>query len=90
TLFNYFYKIFFQYYFFLYLFLPMIFNLFFVGKNHVLILNKKNIASITTLIFIGILSIILPRNTTFNSAGLEFNFIALDFFKPVSELGFLF
>ncbi|WP_205569781.1 hypothetical protein, partial [Klebsiella pneumoniae] len=64
--------------------------LFCVGKHHVLILNKKNIASITTLIFIGILNIILPRNTTFNSAGLEFHSIALDFFKPVSELGFLF
>ncbi|ECL0200404.1 hypothetical protein GQJ48_08655, partial [Campylobacter jejuni] len=86
----YFYTSFFQANLFVALFLPMIFTLFCVGKHHVLILNKKNIASITTLIFIGILSIILPRNTTFNSAGLEFHFIALDFFKPVSELGFLF
>ncbi|ECP7274618.1 hypothetical protein FUZ21_08700 [Campylobacter jejuni] len=86
----YFYTSFFQANLFVALFLPMIFTLFCLGKHHVLILNKKNIASITTLIFIGVLSIILPRNTTFNSAGLEFHFIALDFFKPVSELGFLF
>ncbi|MCC9573208.1 hypothetical protein JHR38_08500, partial [Campylobacter jejuni] len=67
--FTYFYTSFFQANLFVSLFLTMIFTLFCVGKHHVLILNKKNIDSITNLIFIGILSIILPRNTTFNSAG---------------------
>ncbi|EAH9389524.1 hypothetical protein EYB20_07820, partial [Campylobacter jejuni] len=86
----YFYTSFFQANLFVALFLPMVFTLFCLGKHHTLILSKKNIASVTTLIFIGILSIILPRNTTFNSAGLEFHFITLNFFKPVSELGFLF
>ncbi|EAL7253133.1 hypothetical protein DUH79_08295, partial [Campylobacter jejuni] len=64
----YFYTSFFQANLFVALFLPMVFTLFCLGKHHTLILSKKNIASITTLIFIGILSIILPRNTTFNSA----------------------
>lgn len=86
----YFYTSFFQANLFVALFLPMIFTLFCLGKHHALILNKKNIASMITLVFIGILSVILPKNTTFNSMGLEFHLTELNFLKPVSELGFLF
>ncbi|WP_260377585.1 hypothetical protein, partial [Campylobacter hepaticus] len=86
----YFYSSIFQANLFISLFLPMIFTLFCLGKHHILILNKRNIISLSSIIFINILSLILPKNTIFNSANLDFHFISSNFFKPVNELGFLF
>ncbi|MBM0636857.1 hypothetical protein LNU06_01580 [Campylobacter sp. VicNov18] len=86
----YFYASLFQANLFVSLFLPMIFTLFCLKAYPALILSNKNIVSLISIVFINILSLILPKNTAFNSANLDFHFISFHFFKPVNELGFLF
>ena len=82
----YFYTSIFQAHLFVSLFLPLIFTLFSVKKVKNLL--KENLSFFAMLFLTLVLSIILPNNTSFNSANLNFNF--LSFLKPLNELGFVF
>ncbi|MFQ6342391.1 hypothetical protein [Campylobacter sp. VTCC 70190] len=75
---------------FVFLFLPLIFFLLSVKQMGKLIVEQKNLSSVILLIFIAFLSFFLSKNTAFNSANLSFHFLSFSFFKPLSELGFLF
>lgn len=70
------------------LFLPFVFLIFFLKKFPPKIFDKENFSAFTLLFFIGILSLILPQNTHFNSINLNFHFFS--FFNPLNELGFIF
>ncbi|EOI6144870.1 hypothetical protein ACMU5N_001729 [Campylobacter coli] len=80
----------FQAHLFVSLFLPLVFILLSVKQMGKLIIEQKNLSSVVLLVFIIFLSFFLPRNTGFNAANLDFHFLNLSFFKPLSELSFLF
>lgn len=80
----------FQAHLFVSLFLPLIFILLSVKQMGKLVIEQKNLSSVILLIFVAILSFFLSKNTNFNAANLDFHFLNLSFFKPLSELSFLF
>ncbi len=70
------------------LFLPVIFCFLCLRKDTKLIRDKKNISAVLALLFMGILGVFLPQNTSFNASVLSFEIFSA--FKPMSELGFVF
>ncbi|MGH2327198.1 hypothetical protein ACRCD5_02510 [Campylobacter taeniopygiae] len=85
----YFFNSIFQAHLFVSLFLPLIFVLLGVKKISNKILEKSNLSSFLIIIFIAILSFILPNNTNFNASNLDFH-LNLILLKPINKLAFLF
>lgn len=69
------------------LFLPFVFLIFFLKKFPAKIFDRANLSAILLLAFMGILALILPQNTHFVSAAL--NFEIFNFFETINELGFI-
>ena len=85
---TYLYASFLQAHLFVSLFLPFVFVLFVVMRRGVLVFEKKSLAKLAVLGFVGILALILSKSTNFNAAMSERLFELP--FSPISELGVVF
>lgn len=87
--FTYLYASLYQAHLFVSLFLPFVFALFVVLKKSILVFEKKNLLKVAVLVFVGILALILCKNTNFN-ASMSQNLFNVPFFSPISQVSFIF
>ncbi|MCX2683830.1 hypothetical protein OQH60_08145 [Campylobacter sp. MIT 21-1685] len=84
----YFYTSVFQAHLFNSLFIPLVFTLLALIRTSNLLQDKRNCIQVFLLLFIGILSLFLPKSTNFTASNLHFDFIS--FFDIPNEFALVF